>query len=109
MKTIYNINYDFYKAFCKIEIDREKFTEKKAKDTLTFFSWDYDEDADPIDEAAKKYAMLAIEKATEGYSLFDLREKEFEGFYKMNGKEGILLVEVDAFEFNEELLDVIKN
>jgi len=108
MINIYDFNYDFYKAGCKIEIDREKFTEEIANETLTFFSWDYNKSADPIDEVVKKYAMLVIEKATDGYSITELRNHQFEGFVNLDGSLGIMLLEVEAFEFVEEDLSITK-
>ena len=108
MKTIYKFNYDFYKASCEIEVDRSKFTEKLANETLTFFRWDYDVNLDPIDEVLKKYAMLVIEKATEGYSLTELKTKQFEGFVTLDGTSGLILLDVESFEFDEEDLRIEK-
>ena len=101
-RYIYEFSYDFYAASCKIEVDTEKFTEKMANDTLTFFSWNYDKEANPIDEVMKKYAMMIIQEATTGSFLSDLQNKEIEGFYKLNGENGIKLLEVEEFEFDEE-------
>ena len=109
MINTYEFNYDFYQASCTIEIDTEKFTVKMAKETLTFFVWDYDKEANPIDEVAKKYAMLVIEKATQGYSLYDIRNRQFEGFFSMDGKDGIKLIECESIEFDEEKLTVKKS
>jgi len=108
MINIYEFNYDFYKASCTIEIDREIFTEELAKETLTFFSWNYDKNADPIDEVAKKYAMLVIEKATEGFGIDELRKHQFEGFVELDGTNGIKLLEVEGVEFDEEDLSMEK-
>jgi len=108
MTEIYEFNYDFYKASCEIEIDREKFTKELANETLTFFSWYYDKNADPIDEVLKKYAMLAIEKASEGYSISELQNHQFEGFADMDGSLGIKLLSVESFEFDEEDLTMTK-
>jgi len=109
MINIYDFNYDSYRASCKIEIDTEKFTEKQANETLTFFSWDYDKESNPIDEVAKKYAILIIEKSTEGYSISDIKRKNFEGFYRLTGESGIKLLEVDGFEFEESDLSFKKS
>ncbi len=102
----YFFDYDYGKASCEIEVNENLFTEEKANDTLSFFSWDYDKDADPVDEVVKKYALLSIEKATEGYSLYSLQEKQFEGFYQMNGKHGIKLVDVEGVEIDDYYLQL---
>ncbi len=102
----YIFDYDFGKARCEIAVDEKLFTKEKANDTLSFFSWNYDKDADPIDEVVKKYALLAIEKATQGYDIISLREKSFEGFYPMNGEYGIKLLEVEGIEIDEDKLEL---
>lgn len=104
MIKLYKFNYDD-NASCEFEVNTDKFTKEKALDTLAFFSWNYDKDNDPVDEVMKKYAILVFEK-TSLYWFDQLQEKEFEGFYKMNGSEGILLKEVTDYEFNEDLLSV---
>ena len=71
----YNFTYD-YNAECEFHIDLEKFTKEKAQATLDFFSWDYNEDADPIEEVLKKYAILVFEKASQ-YFISHIKTGQF--------------------------------
>ena len=69
--------------------------------------WDYDKDADPIDEVMKKYAMKAIKIATfNGYNVFGVKEEfnDLEGFCKVDGSSGIELNFVSEYEFDEDAL-----
>ena len=106
MIKIYEFNYDD-NATCTFEVDLDKFTPKMAMDTLDFFTWEYpyEKHRDPIDEVMKKYAMLVFEKSSR-YFFEDIKNTQFEGYYRMNGKDGILLKSVDDFEFDEGMLNV---
>lgn len=109
MKKKYKFDYDFSKAIAEFEVDTEVFTPDHAKATLEFFIWDYDLEADPIDEVMKKYAIEAIKMATYNNHntkgvIYDFEEKE--GFATINGALGILLTDVEGFEFKEDELTV---
>ena len=56
MTKKYSFNYNSFDASAEFVVDLEKFTPELARSTLDFFTWRYDEDADPIDEVMKKYA-----------------------------------------------------
>lgn len=109
MKKEYNFNYYLHKAAVCFVVDTEKFTEEMAKSTLTFFVWDYDDEADPVDEVMKKYAIEAIKIATfNNYNAYGVKS-EFEnneGFCRVDGSYGITLTSVTAFEFEDSDLEV---
>ena len=76
---------------------------------LDFFTWDYDEEADPIDELMKKYALKAIWVATaNNYNLVGVQSwfKSEEGFIAVDGSQGVELCAISAYEFNEDSLDM---
>ncbi len=105
----YTFNYNFYEAEACFKVDTDKFTDEHAKATLEFFSWDYDKEANPIDEVMKKYAMQAIKIATfNGYNVFGVKEEfnDLEGFYKIDGSSGIELTVISEYEFDEDSLDM---
>ena len=105
----FEFNYDFYSAAATLKVDTEKFTPEKAKDTLTFFVWDYDKNADPVEEVMKKYAMSAIRLATMNSintSGVISEFENYEGYYPVDGSHGITLINVDGYEFEEEDLEV---
>jgi hypothetical protein len=112
-KKIYKFNYDYYSAMCKIEVDLDVFTAEMAKSTLEFYSWDYDEEADPIDEVMKKYAMAIIKEATRrGLDDADFVKVYFdeEGFGKVDGSIGVLLTEIESYDFDIDNLEMeVKN
>lgn len=108
-KKIYKFNYDFHKAEVSFEVDLEKFTPELANETLTFFLWDYDSDEDPIDEVMKKYAMAVIRFVSEvGFHSVESVKKDFneEGFAQIDGSRGITLLRFEAFEFDEDDLEM---
>lgn len=109
MKKTYDFNYDFHEATAKFEVDTEIFTDDMAKATLEFFCWDYDEEADPVDEVLKKYTIEAIREATDNnhntYGVIqDFKRKE--GFAPVDGSTGIKLLDVRLYEFDESKLTV---
>lgn len=112
-KRIYNFNYDFHKAEVSFEVDLEVFTPEMANGTLTFFSWDYDHDADPIDEVMKKYAIRVLQFLAErGLHSVNLIKNDFneEGFGRIDGTIGITLLNYEVFEFEENDLEMeVKN
>lgn len=103
----YSFNYDLYGAEAKFTVDTEKFTDEHAKATLEFFTWDYDKDADPIDEVMKKYAMESIKIATfNNYNTMGVIDEfeDNEGYARVDGSVGLTLVSVEKYEFDPESL-----
>jgi len=104
----YEFNYDFNKAECEFEVT-EKYTEEMALATLTFFSWDYDKEANPIDEAMKKIALQCIKESTaENWNEYGVIEafKNMEGFPLIDGSIGIKLTHVSGIEIEDEELEM---
>ena len=105
----YVFDYDFGKALANFQVDTEKFTKEMANATLEFFTWEYDKKADPVDEVMKKYALKAIQMATENYhnTLGVISDfKNAEGFGEVDGSIGITLTKVELFEFDPDDLDM---
>ena len=96
-------------AEVSFEVDLEKFTVEHANATLTFFSWDYDENNDPIDEVMKKYALATLQYSMD-YSICstEILKRDFdpEGFASINGKIGITLLDFEPFGLNERDLEM---
>lgn len=108
----YVFNYNFNKAEACFRVDTEKFTKEHALATLNFFTWDYDREADPIDEVMKKYAIEAIQQATwNSYNTYGVKEQfnELEGFCKVDGSMGLELTHVECFEFSEDDMECTIN
>lgn len=104
-----SFNYDWHKAEVVFEVDLEKFTPELALMTLKFFSWDYDDEADPVYEVLKKYALeVLIYLSERGFHSVDSVRKEFnpEGFGKIDGSIGILLLDYEEFNFDAEDLEM---
>lgn len=105
----YTFDYNMGEAEASFKVDTEVFTNETAKATLEFFSWNYDKDADPIDEVLKKYAIEAIREATFNTyvtkGVIQAFEKK-EGFSRIDGSNGIELMTVWGYEFDERYLDV---
>lgn len=111
MATIkrYDFNYDMYEMEACFEVDTDKFTADHAKATLEFFTWNYDKEADPIDEVMKKYAIVAMNIATqEDYNEYGVISEfnDKEGFCKIDGSSGIKLISISGFEIEEHLLEM---
>jgi len=105
----YTFNYNIYDAEATFKVDTERFTAEMAQQTLDFFSWDYDEEADPIDEVMKKYAMEAIRIATFNNYNVNGVISEFnnnEGYCKVDGRMGIELLSVEGYEFDDDALSM---
>jgi hypothetical protein len=97
-------------AEVKFTVDIDIFTVQKAKDTLGFFMWDYNEDGNLIDEVMKKYALeCIIEASYNDYNKLGLIKEfnEKEGFYSIDGKYGITLDSIESYEFSEDKLEMI--
>lgn len=105
----YTFNYNTYDAKACFKVDTEKFKAEDAKLLLEFFTWEYDNEADPIDELMKKYAINAIFIATaencneEGVKSWFAKQ---EGFIAIDGSQGVELNLVSAYEFDEDALDM---
>jgi len=105
----YTFNYNMYDAEACFKVDTEKFKAEDAKLLLEFFTWDYDHEADPIDELMKKYAIKAIWVATsENYNEEGVKSwfDEQEGFIAIDGSQGVELTVVSAYEFDEDYLSI---
>lgn len=101
--------YGFHDAEAVFEVDTKVFTADMANATLEFFSWDYNEDNDPVEEVLRKYAIQAIKIAsfsnlnTSGViSEFE----DLEGFGHIDGSIGLTLVDVEGYEFDEDEMDL---
>lgn len=113
MKKIYEFDYNLYEASVVFEVDLDKFTKEMALATLEFFSWDYNEDNDPIDEVMFKYAQEVISHESTDM-LFADPVKYFEnkeGFGKIDGSIGIKLkrskgIEFDCIELDCNIIEV---
>jgi hypothetical protein len=103
----YKFEYGYSEGEAVFEVDTTKFTEEFAQATLGFFMWDFDGDADPIDEVMIKYAIEAIQTATFGnLNTYGVKESfnEKEGFCKVDGSSGITLIHVEGYVFDENNL-----
>lgn len=81
----YTFNYNTYDAEACFKVDTEKFKAEDAKLLLEFFTWDYDKEADPIDELMKKYAIKAIWIAT-AEEKKELEQRELEQYKRLKAK-----------------------
>ena len=105
----YTFNYNLGEAEASFKVNTEVFTAETAKETLDFFAWNYDKEADPVDEVLKKYAIEAIREATIYAYVTKGVIKSFEnkeGFSRIDGSNGIELMTVWGYEFDEEYLDM---
>lgn len=106
---IYTCNYDFYEAEAIFTVDTEIFKPEDAQLLLDFFSWDYDTEADPIDEIVKKYALQAILVGTahdyNKVGVISWFEKS-EGYLQIDGTNGVKLIGLSNYEFDEDKLEV---
>lgn len=110
----YKFDYSIGEAMVCFTVDTEVFTEELSKATLEFFDWDYDHEADQIDEVMKKYALKAIEFSAENFknNLTGIIQdfSNAEGFAMVDGSQGITLTHIDSYEFREFYLDMeVKN
>ena len=110
MIRILDFEYGFMgEADCRLQLDTEKFTKESAQDYLDFFSWDFDKDADPVEEYMKKVAMQCIKECTfNGLSLEGVISifEEAEGWPYIDGSVGITLLDVTPYEFDESDLEM---
>lgn len=102
-------NYSTGDAEVSFLIDDSIFTKDMAIGMLEFFTWDYDKEADPIDEIMKKIAIKCISIATaESYNVYGVISEfeDLEGFARLDGSAGILLIDIAEYEFEERDLDL---
>ena len=111
MRQKYEFRYDFdYEII--LEVDRNVFTNEKAKIFLDFFLWerDYDKDSeDLVFEALKKIALQCfIFASMNEHNEFGVQKdmENAEGFPKVDGSEGINLFFIEGFDFDEDELEV---
>ncbi|MGN2373504.1 DUF2528 family protein [Sphingobacterium spiritivorum] len=105
----YQFDYNVGDASAEFTVDTSILTAEEAKDYLAFFTWDYDQDNDPIEELMKQYALTAIRVATaENLNTYGVKSwfKQSEGFPPLDGSYGIMLTEVDRYEFDTRYLDL---
>jgi hypothetical protein len=105
----YDFDYNNGEAGASFTVDTEKFNPELVKAYLEFFSWDYDDEEDPLDELMKKYGMQAIKIATsENFNEHGVKGwfEEAEGFPNIDGSVGIELTYVEEYEFDERSLFV---
>lgn len=91
------------------EVDTTKFTREAALTFLNFFTWDWDKDEDPIDEAMRKLALAAFKVASgNNYNAFGVANElsEWEAYPLLDGSTGIRILDVDIYEFNTDELDM---
>ena len=109
MIKTYEFTYNHYEGEAVFRVDTDKFKPEDAQVLLDFFTWKYDEDADPIDELMKKYAMQAIMTATSNsWNEQGVKKwfEEEEGMIAVDGSQGVELISVEGYEFNEDRLHV---
>ena len=109
MIKYYRFNYDFNIAEAYFKVDTNKFKEDSAKLLLEFFSWEFNENENPIDELMKKYAMKAIKIATSEFCSEEGVKSWFseqEGFISLDGSQGVELSFVSKYEFDENRLEM---
>lgn len=105
----YEFDYSTGEASAVFLVNDEIFTADHARSILEFFIWDYDKEADPIDEVMKKYALKAIFFACcNNHNTYGVRDdiSELEGFAPVDGTSGITLIDVSKYEFDDWALDV---
>lgn len=104
----YEFEYDNGAATATLKVDLDIFKEDMAKELLDFFGWNYD-DKTIIDDLLKKYGMQVISVASsENLSVYGVKRwfSVNEGFIPLDGSQGIELINVDLYEFDEDLLEI---
>jgi hypothetical protein len=102
-KKLFKFTYDFFKAELTFEVDLEKFTPEMANETLTFFSWIYDHEGDPIEEVMKKYALETLRvSADKTWVRSIIANWSQEGFGPIDGTIGVTLREFSAFNYDQD-------
>lgn len=105
-KKLFKFNYDWHKAEVVFEVDLEIFTKEHALETLNFFSWDYDEEEDPIYEVMKKYALEVLRIGGDS-SAWQIKDRwNQEGFGGINDEIGITLTDYSGLEYSPDDLEM---
>lgn len=110
-KIKYDYDYNFLEASAVFTVDTDILTVENAKMMLEFFIWEYDKEGDIIEELMKKYAMQAIKVATaESFNTYGVKSwfEESEGFLALDGSQGIELISVTEYEFDDADLQLTK-
>jgi len=109
MKKRYKIEYGFHSWECVIEFDTSLFTPQLVDEYLKFFVWDYDKENDPYEEYAKKLAQAIIIDSME-WNVEGVKDqfKNAEGYPKLDGSSGVLLVRCDPWEFSDDDFEIKK-
>lgn len=104
MKT-YKFTYDDFDVYADFEfvVDPQIFTEDKAREALEFGSWTEapDMDGDLVLEYLKKAAIEILYADPSGdYGPYGIRRlfNSREGFYRLDGSDGILLEDITSPE-----------
>lgn len=87
-------------------VDLELFTPEMAKETLTFFYWDYDHEEDPVVEVLKKYALRVFLVGFGTGHKEVVRKWDEEGFAPIDGSLGVELVDFSDYQFLEDNLEM---
>jgi hypothetical protein len=96
VKTRYQLEYSGASRMV-IEIDHDVFTDAHFKECSEFWSSEPD-----FDEWLKMVYRVALHDSISTWdALRGLREGTEEGFPKMDGSEGITILEFDDFEFDD--------
>lgn len=107
--TKYIYDYDMREAYAEFDVDTEIFKADHALMILSFFTWDWNRENDPVDEVMKKFAIRAIEIASvNNFNAYGVSEefKDQEGFMPVDGSHGIKLIQVEGYQFDEEKLSI---
>ncbi len=110
MIKTFEFTYDELSAEAIFRVDTEKFTAEIAELILESYIWDYDPFDDPIDQAMRKIAMIAIELCTRyNDNLWGVKKRfnQEDFFLPVDGSAGIELTKIRKYEFTEEKLEVI--
>ena len=90
----------------EFEVNLEKFTPEMAQETLDFFSWNYDQEGDPIEEVLKKYALQVFLVGGSHSVAGVIINWNEEGFGPINGEIGILLTDYEQIEPDDEDIEI---
>ena len=105
-KKKYCIEHTYSSGLVQFEVDLEKFTHTHAQETLDFFSWDYDDEGDPIDEVVKKYALEVFRVGGGSSHLGVIHYWSQEGFGPIDGEIGITLTDYTQIEITEDDIEM---
>ncbi|MEH0153691.1 DUF2528 family protein [Limibacter armeniacum] len=106
----YRCQYDSSYAEVTFEVDTDVFTTESANVLLEYWDWDYDEEADEIEEAIRKWSLECfreamsrrIDNADQLIDVFDSKPE----WPKLDGSIGVKVVNFSPFELREDWLTV---